>query len=162
MDEVMEQLGSTLYQLVLFLLVIGLIFVGAFFGGKGIFRQVGETTTESLETDGFTTASGTYEDTERSIALAGKTPEIILLQQPNVRESISYTALFEVKEDGTTQPFTIVSVKNIQGEDAIKAGCVSQDKEHQTIQFLKKGSYVVRLRINGTAITKKNYMITIK
>ena len=162
MRETWRNIGHTVIQLIIFLAILSIVVFSTMYNGKSIFAHIGETASAKVSEDGFTT-SGSYVDTDTSKSLAGTSATITLKQQPTKEVSYTYTDVISVVEGSTEIPYSIISVTdNATGKDAIAEGLVSLDKTSKQITFHKKGIYQFKIRANGTSITRKNFIVTVK
>ena len=162
MGDFFENIGHTIIQLIIFLVIVVIVAFTTVFSGKSMFSQIGDTVNTSVSEDGFTNV-GAYSDTSTSESLAGVSATITLKQQPTKEVNYTYTDIISVTEESNEIPYSIISVTdNTTGNDAIADGSVSLDKTLKQITFHKKGIYRFKIRANGTTITRKNFIVTIK
>ena len=163
MKTFFEQIGHAAFHAMIFIAVATIIVVSTSFGGKTLFRNIGDTASAQVTEDAFSTSSGAYTDTTNSKSLAGVSSSIELKAQPTKGQSISYSDFLVVKEGTNEVPFSIVSVTNYESsKDALKENQVALDKTAKTITFMKRGTYRIKVRANGTSITRKYFVITIR
>lgn len=161
MIDFLEHFGHGAVQLIIFMTVITIISVTTMFGEKTMLAHIGETISAPVSEDGFST-SGTYADTQTSKSMEHSASVIHLKTAPKKNAVISYVDFLSVTEGTNEIPYDIISVEDdITEENAVSTGQVSFDKSSKTITFNEKGTYRIRVRTNGTSVSRKSFIVTV-
>lgn len=180
MNTVFDQFGRTIWYAVLFIAAVTLITAGTYAGEVFLLNNAtGDTLVIDTSKDAYT-QEGLYADTNTSANLVTK-PTITLKVMPELNKNYAIQDILEINESNGNKvnDFYVVSISDESMQsvgsntdvnvpvynDAIADGKVTLDKKSNTltnIKFNKQGTYRLNLRINGTAVSRKSYVLTVR